>query len=203
MRWRLVGCMYCPRVKQSTSASRNTAKTEFPLSGRRITRDCQWLAGHSPSKSEQRLLHSTPRAYILLSSKGNWQPAWSTATYLAVSCRLLPGLKPERTPLCCTLQSRALLQRWQALLFFIWLLFTLSLGQSLHFTHANMDVCMCTWHFSWHCFKRLHAAKMWTALKSHKSGGTANIFCQVSTLRIYVSFDACRISSALTDLSVC
>lgn len=113
-RWRFVGCMYCPRVKQSTSASRNTVKRKFLVSGKSIMRDCQQLE-NTP--------HSQGWTRVTLQHLGGLRPAISMSSSHALHSAIPAPARPDVAQSQgehhhSALQSLVSLQRWHALFYF-------------------------------------------------------------------------------------
>lgn len=147
--------MYCPRVKQSTSASRNTGKREFHVSGRRITRACEQLENSLLPSVNKGQAAAACRGYILLCSEGNLQPWCSCKTGASQS------KARENSVVLHSLQSCASLQRWHALIFIL-LIHIVSLGHSLHFTkkwmHARIVGTSTLFQETW-CHKDMDSSK--------------------------------------------
>lgn len=148
--------MYCPRVKQSTPASRNTVKINVLVSGKSITMDCQHLANTLRARLKQTCCTAPCRGYILLSLNGACnlhKQQQCTSLWDPSCCTTCSSSELERIPLHCSPLSHCR----DDTLFSILLLFTASLGQS---PHLRENGCMYIHLALLHWFKAF-MPKLW------------------------------------------
>lgn len=178
-RWRFVGCMYCPRVKQSTPASRNTAKINVLVSGKSTTRDCQQVANTPCARLNRSTLQGVRSALPELSL----QPPQAAAMHLVLRSKLLHDLSSselERIPLHCSHLSHCR----DNMLFFVLLLFTASLGQSPPLReNGHMHLALLHW---FKAFMLKLPVLFWRAIN------LPTPLASFTHRRVDVSFNACK-----------